>query len=866
MVRRNKAGPIAPGNGHKAMKFPRVPGSDIAGRLLDAICRRTGALSRARQAELEWRQRMLTESQRIANVGSWRLVAPDDRVEWSEQTYRIMGVSPETYTPGVEAFFDMVHPDDLDRLKAKRDETLRGTGLYDMELRIVRPDGELRHLYLRAEKVLDSAGRPVRLEGTVQDITERKQYEQQLLYYRQLVEGSEDLCGICDAEYRYVLVNRAYAERYGTKPPELVGRHLRDIMGENDFAQARPAIDRCLAGENQRLEVCRHHGALGWRTLLVRYYPITASDGRTYHVAAVLTDITEQKRTEFERNEQARLLDIAGRVGRIGGWSADLDTGRVTGSDVVSEIHGTDLSNGLTVDEVFSLYPPEHRRRLRKVFKACAEQGRPYDEELQIIRPGGERAWVRAVAQAVFDDHGRVVRVHGALQDITPRKRAELELSRLAYEDRLTGLLSRNGFARGLSEYLERAGWAPDGLVVMLDVRGQRDINDIHGYRTGDSLLAALGRRLKEQTGPRGLAGRIGGDEFVLFLPRRPDRAPEQQLDALAEALKAPFVLDTLTLEITAYLGYTHLGEQPRAVDDLLREAELALFRHRLGDETARVAYTSELDQEARRRIHMTRELREALAQGQFELHFQPKVELGDGRLIGCEALLRWHHPERGLQPPGLFIPVAESSQLIGPIGDWVLREACRQLREWRNAGLDIVRVAVNVSLVQFLVGDFVGRVREALTEFDVDPAGLSLEITESVFERESESLLAQIRDLHEMGVRLSLDDFGTGYSSLLYLQKYPFDEIKIDQGFVRRLPEDPYSRDIVRTVMGLAAALGAEVVAEGIESAEVRNILLELDCRYGQGYYYSMPLAGEDFRWILEQRDCLPLINDGAA
>ncbi|MDZ7829666.1 MAG: EAL domain-containing protein [Halofilum sp. (in: g-proteobacteria)] len=231
-----------------------------------------------------------------------------------------------------------------------------------------------------------------------------------------------------------------------------------------------------------------------------------------------------------------------------------------------------------------------------------------------------------------------------------------------------------------------------------------------------------------------------------------------------------------------------------------------------------------------------------------------------DGSLTSCEALLRWHHPERGLSPPGLFIPIAEQSQLIGPIGDWVLRRACRHLREWQDAGFDAVRVAVNVSPAQFQFGDFACKVRDALAEFGLAPSSLTLEITESVFERESDALLGQIRALHNLGVRLSLDDFGTGYSSLLYLQRYPFDEIKIDQGFVFRLLDDAYSRNIVETVMGLARALDAEVIAEGIESTEVRDVLLAMGCRHGQGYYYSMPLAAEDFRWLLERDSCLPV------
>ncbi|WP_296810349.1 EAL domain-containing protein, partial [Thiocapsa sp.] len=304
-----------------------------------------------------------------------------------------------------------------------------------------------------------------------------------------------------------------------------------------------------------------------------------------------------------------------------------------------------------------------------------------------------------------------------------------------------------------------------------------------------------------------------------------------------------------------------------RPTRDLLREAERALLRHRTEASAPWVAYNIRIHEETQQRIELRRELRRALDEDQFELHFQPKVDLATGMLVACEALLRWNHPERGRIPPGVFIPIAEQSQLITPIGDWVLRRACRHLRDWRDAGLEPVRVAVavNVSLVQFQMGDFATRVRDILGEFGVAPQELALEITESVFERESDSLLNQMRELHDMGVRLSLDDFGTGYSSLLYLQRYPFDEIKIDQAFVLHLLDDPFSRHIVETVMMLARALDAEVVAEGIESAAVGEALLAMGCRFGQGFYYSKPLEAEAFRWLLEQRGSLPLTADAA-
>ncbi|MEX2524404.1 MAG: EAL domain-containing protein [Gammaproteobacteria bacterium] len=1063
------------------------------------------------KAELEHNEYMLAESQRIASVGSWRLDLKENRLEWSDETYRIMGVSPETFTPNVESFLSMVHPDDRDRLLSERAPALQGRQPHDIEFRIIRPDGEVRYVYERAEAELDSAGDVIGFAGTIQDETEYQSFKQSLLQYRTLVEGSRELYGICDADYRYVLVNRAYAEWHGRTREEVMGASLPEILGEEYFhREIKPAIDRCLAGEEQIVEMERTNFAGEQRRLLMRHYPIDASVDGKRMAAAVITDITELR-------EQARLVDIAGRVARLGGWSVDLlPYEHITWSDVCAEIHGMLHGYSPTLEEGINFYAPEWRDRIRTLYTACVEDGVPFDTELQLVNARKELVWIRSIGEPVRDSEGKIVRVQGALQDITEQKAADLEmerlsqrltnilesitdafftldrqwrfdyinreaerllersqadlagrhvwtefpeavgtpieeayrramaegvtvsleeyyppldrwfdiraypseeglsvyfrdvserhammeelnraldmrqllinalpahialldhegtildvndqwrhfgrenaftgndfgigvnylaicdgadgdcaeearamgeglrevlagrsevftleypchspdqyrwfrvmvnglgsgngqidgavvmhiditerklaereLERLAYQDVLTGQLSRNGLAEELTEYLNRHGWQPDATLVILDIEHLRDINDAQGYAAGDRLLIQIGRRLEEQAGDGALVARIGGGEFAVFLPARNQQSPEEDHARLAAAFETPFKIDDLRIDAGARFGFTTLGSEQRFVESLIREAEMALSQSRTEEVRGVWApYTQELNSRIHRRIEYTRELRLALENNEFELHFQPKVNIESGELIGAEALLRWRHPERGIQAPGEFIPVAEQSQLIGPIGDWALRETCRFIREWKHAGLENVRVSVNVSLVQFLTGDFRSRVREALNEFDVDPSGLSLEITESVFERESESLREQLRDLHDMGVRLSLDDFGTGYSSLLYLQKYPFDEIKIDQGFVRRLLEDPYNRNIVHTVVGLAGALGAEVVAEGIESIEINDILLEMGCRAGQGFYYSKPLPEDEFRLLLENRIRLPLVS----
>lgn len=819
---------------------------------------------------------------------------------------------------------------------------------------------------------------PVHVEQKTCD-SGKSRFEQ----YESLLEASDDMFAVSDADYRYLWANQAYCRSQGLSLDEITARRLPEVLGEEYFERTvKPQLDCSLAGETRRYETERDHHDLGRRKLLVRYFPLAVSDGAERRVGTVITDVTDIRASEAELARQYRLLSMAGQTARFGWWVVDLKTDRVEWSDVVAEIHGMPNGYSPSVEAGISFYAPEFRDRIRKLFSACIEHGEPYDEKLDIIDAEGQRVWVRTLGEPVRDEHGHIVQAQGAFQDLTSQrerdqelrklahitdqspapitvtdlngkiqyvnpaferisgyrsseligqspaviqgghtpdatyrelwetitsgnvwtgelqnrrkdgsaywefevispltdeqgqvtnyvaikqditalKEAELELSQIAYEDPLTGLYSRSGFTRHLQQWIDQDGWANQGGLVMVDIIGLRDINDAYGFEEGDRLLIEFAQRLSKQTGEHRCVGRIGGDEFALFLMPTEGESLQDRLSQTLECLSAPFEFNELDIEISTRMGFTPLGERQRPVQNLLREAERALFQHRKEPSEPWVGYDAGLQEEMQTRIDLTRDLRIAINENQLELHFQPKVNLDSGNLIACEALLRWNHPVRGLMSPDTFIPIAEQSQLIVPIGDWTLRRACQHLRDWREAGLEPVRVAVNVSVIQFQTGDFAGRVRDVLDESGVAPEELALEITESVFERESHLLLDQMHRLREMGVRLSLDDFGTGYSSLLYLQRYPFDEIKIDQGFVFHMLDDHLSRNIVETVMMLAKALKAQVIAEGIESVAVSRELRKMGCHLGQGYYYSMPLEAEDFRWLLERRSILPL------
>lgn len=484
-----------------------------------------------------------------------------------------------------------------------------------------------------------------------------------------------------------------------------------------------------------------------------------------------------------------------------------------------------------------------------------------YEQEYPCHDPD-DQAWYKLMANRVEAGRtdapdARAVVMH---VDITERVKAENDLAELAYRDRLTGALSRHSLTQALANRLSSGDDHPASLVVMVDVRDMRDLNEVRGYAAGDRVLRAIHERLQRALAADALIGRVGGDEFVIVAPANHNQPPRAARAAIARVFDAPFDVDGVSMSMAARFGYTRFGRKDRSAEDMVREAEIALAQGRVRSDPEWGQYTKQLEHALRARVEMSRDLRAALANGEFQLHFQPKVALATGEVLACEALLRWDHPRDGLISPARFIPVAEQSQLIVPIGAWVVDEACRCLRAWMDDGLQVVRVAVNVSVSQLSLGGFPEQVQAALEAHSLSPDALTLEITESVFEHRSEQLRAQLEALRAMGVRLSLDDFGTGYSSLLYLQNYAFDEIKVDKGFVQHMLHDTYSHEIVATVIGVARVLAAEVVAEGVETASERDALLAMGGRFAQGFHYSMPLAEEDFRWLLETRRRLPL------
>ena len=440
------------------------------------------------------------------------------------------------------------------------------------------------------------------------------------------------------------------------------------------------------------------------------------------------------------------------------------------------------------------------------------------------------------------------------------RLAAERRLEHLAHHDPLTGLGNRTQFRMWLEDACLLAGQHGRSrrfALLLLDLDRFKDVNDSYGHDAGDALLKAMAARISIAAGPRGRVARLGGDEFALLLPSSDTAAAGAVAETLVEALARPVAWAGLELYCGASVGLAACPEDGGGAQELVTNADLALYRAKAAGRSRWQGYTRELRDALAVRRALESELRRALGSDEFELYYQPQLALASQRLAGVEALLRWRHPVRGLIPPGEFIPLAEETGLIVPLGVLVLNLACRQIRAWREAGLTPPRVAVNLATAQFLNGNLADTVAQLLAGYDIEHAALEFEVVErTLLDRNQGAVLEQLTALHAAGALIALDDFGTGYASLAHLKLFPVHRLKIDRSFVADIHRDPGDEAIVRAIVQLGHAFGLEVIAEGVESVAQLEFLRLHGCDLVQGYLYARPLPADEIStWVRDGR-----------
>jgi len=570
-------------------------------------------------------------------------------------------------------------------------------------------------------------------------------------------------------------------------------------------------------------------------------------------LAALTGLLVASMRSEWERAEDAlarlekseHALAEAQRLAAIGSWDWDVVADRIVWSDELYRIVGVERGRfEIGFDSYLALMHPDDRELLRREIETALRTTEPFRFEHRVIRPGGEVRTIDSRGRVEVDADGRVVRMTGTGQDVTERRAAERLLEHQALHDPLTGLPNRALFLDRLQHALARARRPGSSLAVYFcDVDDFKDVNDSLGHDAGDGLLIALPPRLREGLRAGDTVARFGGDEFVILCE---DLASEGEAiriaERIGEAFALPFELDGRPHHLSVSVGVVFARGGAATATEVLRDADAAMYRAKGRGKGGFELFDAQMRASLVARLQTESDLRLALEQDELRLHWQPVVALGaggaDDAFVGAEALVRWHHPQRGLLAPAAFIAVAEDSGLIAPLGAWVLEEACRQALAWEGKRF----ASVNLSPRQLSHSDVPALLERALEETGVDPRLIELEITENVLMEQSAGALATLRRLKAMGVRLVLDDFGTGWSSLAYLKRFPLDGLKIDREFVAGLGSSAEAEAIVAAVLSMAEALDLDVIAEGVETDAQLAWLRARGCGFAQGYLLGRP------------------------
>ena len=728
-------------------------------------------------------------------------------------------------------------------------------------LRSVHATGESRHLPMSEysdDRITEWVENYVfRLPGgevvaVYDDLTERKNVELALQHseerYRLAVQGSNDGLWDLNLATEQLYISPAWKRMVGYEEEELTSdlETFNRLIHPDDKEATWAAFHRYVEGDAPKFEVefrLRHKRG-HHIDILSRGYLIADAQGRPIRVIGTHLDITERKRAEL----RLRLWATVSESTSEGVMITDRDGCIVAINRSFSAITGYRESEALGQTPALLRSDRHEEDFYQQMWRRLKEQG-AWTGEIWNRRKSGEvyPEWLNI--NAVTDADGEVSHYVGVFSDISDIKNSQARLEHLAHHDPLTDLPNRLLFHARIVHALERARRHAGHVAVMfIDLDRFKNINDSYGHPFGDTLLSAVARRIAGCVREEDTVARIGGDEFAVLLDDVPSSSEAiRVVEKLMEAFSGATPCGDRELFVTVSVGVSLFPQDGDDARELLRNADTAMYRAKEEGRNTYRFYTEEMTRRAFDRMFLETSLHRSVERDELFLTYQPKVELAGGRLIGVEALVRWRHPDMGIIGPDRFIPLAEESGFIIPLGEWVLHRACRQIRQWMDEGFDVGRVAVNVAGPQLRRGDLVNSVKRALRENGLNGERLVIEVTESFIMSEAERTAEILDALRAEGVRIAIDDFGTGYSSLSYLKRLPVDELKIDRSFVNDLPDNGEDVAIARAIITLAEVMEMEVVAEGVESEAQQAFLHTAGCGVGQGYLYSRPVVAEE-------------------
>jgi diguanylate cyclase (GGDEF)-like protein/PAS domain S-box-containing protein len=818
------------------------------------------------EAALAVSEAHLAAAQARALIGSWELDFVANTASASAEWFQIMGRDPSLKLPLADDFNAAIHPQDLIKVRAEHAKALTQKNGSQYDFRIITPEGNIRWIEARLLTFFDAEGTAIRMAGTSQDVSARKHVEIALQESEARLAAAQARAKMGswrrdmqtqEAEWSqemYRLFNRNPAR----KPPSFID-FVRLLHSDDRHAFTQSYTRYIRKGGSYQIDfrVLQPDGQYIW--IEARSETVRDANGKVLLLLGTAQDITARKQAELALRTSTQLLELTQTVAKLGGWELDVRTQKLYWTKQVYRLLDTAPDETTpTVEAGLGCFLPESRAQLTQALEHTIHTCEGFDIELKIRTLKGREIDVRLTCEASIEN-GQPVKLNGIFQDISEQKaaqvaletaNAELEyanriLEDIAHYDSLTHLPNRVLLADRMQQAMihnQRQGQIL--AVAFLDLDGFKAINDQYGHDSGDRLLITLSHRMKAALREGDTLARIGGDEFVVVLTNLKHTSDcEPMLTRLLEAAAEPVQLGEYWVEVSASIGATLYPQDGVDAEQLLRHADQAMYLAKQAGKNCYHMFDVAQDEAVKTQRESLAHIRAALSNGEFVLYYQPKVNMRTGAIIGAEALIRWQHPERGLLPPTMFLPIIENHLFSIELGEWVIATALDQMAEWQITGLEIP-VSVNVGAMQLQQMNFADRLEELLImQPHADPKHLELEILETSALEDIRQVSATIDACKALGVSFALDDFGTGYASLAYLKRLPAELLKIDQSFVRDMLDDADDLAIIQGIIGLATAFHRQVIAEGVESIAHGKKLLEIGCELGQGYGIARPM-----------------------
>jgi len=808
-------------------------------------------------------QERLSEAQQIAHTGHWEWDITTNNITWSDEIYRIFGCEPQQFNATYDAFMSFIHPDDRDNVNIAVAQSVEHNTPYAIEHRVIQSDGVERIVFEQGKVLRDKQGVATQMIGTIQDISKQKRIENKLKNSEEqirslLMSTGEAIYGI-DLQGNCTFANASCLKVLGcSRASELLGKNMHNLIHHSHIDGSPNVQDEShIYNAFKKAKSAHVTDEIFWR-LDGTSFPVeycsepTFKDSEVNGAVISFSDITERKAMEeklllsdqvFRNASEAIIITKSdGEIVNVN--QAFIDITGYCREDIIG--NNPRIMKSSRQDEAF----------YKKMWGTLVDQGK-WTGEIWDRKKNGEEYPKSLTINTIKGPNDEVTHYIGIFSDITKSKAAAQQLQQLAFYDSLTNLPNRILFKERLVQEIKIAKRRDTELAVLfMDLDRFKYINDTLGHTCGDQLLIEAAQRIKGCIRETDTVARLGGDEFTIILTEiNSTSAIKRVANKIIAALSEKFIIENNEVNIGASIGISTYPSNGTTYDALTKNADTAMYKVKETGRNSFHFFTEELHATIKRRLILEKEMRTSISESSFEIHYQPKVEIDSCKIIGMEALLRWNHPELGAISPQEFIPIAEETGLIIPLGNWIMHQACAQNAAWIKAGYQPLRVAVNLSIRQFEQKDIAEQIQNILSETGLAPEHLELEITESMVMNDINRAILTLKRLRKLGIHISVDDFGTGYSSLSYLKQFPIQCLKIDKSFVDDLCHNTDAVAIVSAIISMAGNLDLTVVAEGVETKEQMDFLRKEGCDQMQGYYYSMPLAVQEFTALLHRK-----------